>query len=197
MKDIAIIGYGGFAREVKAHLSPRKVQFFVDDVYWRENTSGVLKLSQFDVASFRAIVAVGDPTAREDIVNRMPVGTEFFTFVHPSATILDEETIEIGEGSIICAGTVLTTNIQIGKHAHLNLNSTVGHDCVIGDYFTASPGVNLSGNLNVGNRVYVGTNSAIREKIYICDDVTIGMQSGVVKNITEKGTYVGSPTKRL
>ena len=197
MKKIAIIGYGGFAREVKAHLSVEDVPFFVDDAYWRENSAGVLRLSQFNASSFKAIVAVGDPADREDIVSRLPINTEFFTFVHPSATILDKDTVEIGEGSIICAGTVLTTNIKIGRHAHLNLNSTVGHDCIIGNYFTASPGVNISGNCEIGNRVYVGTNAAIREKIMICDDVTIGMQSGVVKYITKPGTYVGSPAKPL
>jgi UDP-3-O-[3-hydroxymyristoyl] glucosamine N-acyltransferase len=55
----------------------------------------------------------------------------------------------------------------------------------------------VSGNCTIGNRVYLGTNSSIREKIEICDDVTIGLNSGVVKNIKESGVYVGSPSKKI
>jgi UDP-3-O-[3-hydroxymyristoyl] glucosamine N-acyltransferase len=88
-------------------------------------------------------------------------------------------------------------DVKIGKHAHLNLHTTIGHDCRIGDYFTTAPGVKVSGNCNLGDCVYLGTNSSIREKINICNNVTIGLGSGVVKHILEPGTYVGLPTKKI
>ena len=99
--------------------------------------------------------------------------------------------------SIICSGTIITTNVKLGKHTHLNLHTTIGHDCVIGDYFTTAPGVQISGNENIGNRVYFGTRSCVKQKITICDDVIIGMNAGVVKNITESGTYIGTPAKKI
>ena len=105
--------------------------------------------------------------------------------------------IEIGEGSVICAGSILTTNIKIGKHSHLNLLTTIGHDTVVGDYFTTAPGAKISGNCNIGECVYFGTNSSVREKITICDNVTIGLNGGVVKNINKSGIYVGVPTRLL
>ena len=86
---------------------------------------------------------------------------------------------------------------QMKKHAHLNLITTIGHDCSIGDYFTTAPGVQISGNEIIGDRVYFGTRSCVKEKIHICDDVTIGMNSGVVKKITESGTYIGTPAKKI
>ena len=99
---------------------------------------------------------------------------------------------------MICPGTIVAGgNLKIGKHALLNISSTIGHDCQIKDFFTASPGANISGTCTFGNRVYFGTNSACREKITICDDVIIGMQSSVLRNIIEPGTYVGSPVKKL
>jgi UDP-3-O-[3-hydroxymyristoyl] glucosamine N-acyltransferase len=55
----------------------------------------------------------------------------------------------------------------------------------------------ISGNVTVGDKLYMGTNSSIREKINICSDVTIGMNSAVVKDITEKGIYVGLPSKKI
>jgi UDP-3-O-[3-hydroxymyristoyl] glucosamine N-acyltransferase len=41
----------------------------------------------------------------------------------------------------------------------------------------------------------LGTNSSIKEKLFINDDVVIGLNSGVVNNITKPGVYVGTPAK--
>jgi UDP-3-O-[3-hydroxymyristoyl] glucosamine N-acyltransferase len=122
---------------------------------------------------------------------------KYFSFIHSSAKILYEKSVNIGIGSIICFGSVLTCDISIGKHSQLNLNTTVGHDTIIGDYFTSAPGVNISGNVNIGNRVYMGTNSSIRNRTYVCDDVIIGMGSCVIKDITEPGTYIGTPAVKI
>lgn len=91
----------------------------------------------------------------------------------------------------------MTCNIKIGKHAHLNLHTTIGHDCIIGDYFTTAPATNISGNCEFGECVYFGTNSSVRQGIKICDNVTIGMGGIVVKNINEEGVYIGNPVKKL
>lgn len=191
----ALIGYGGFAREIKSHMGC-DLTFFVDDEYWKEGHSEVLPLSTFNPNEYQVLIAIANPIDRYNVVNRLPKETEYFSFIHPSAIILDDN-INIGVGSIVCAGSILTTNIKIGKHTHLNLQTTIGHDCVIGDYFTTAPGVKVSGNCDIGDRVYIGTNSSIREKIKICDDVTIGLGAGVVKHITEPGVYVGCPVKKI
>ena len=59
------------------------------------------------------------------------------------------------------------------------------------------PGAIVSGNVTMGNNVYMGTNSTIREEITITDNVTVGLNSGVIKNINQEGTYVGLPAKNL
>ncbi len=194
----AIIGNGGFGREVyhsiKSDNKSEDIQFFVDDIY-HTGDDGTLPLSKFDPEIYQVIIAVGDPKSRKLIVERLPKNTVYFTHIHSSVIILDPD-IKIGEGSIICANCILTTNIVLGKHTHLNLSTTIGHDCVIGDFFTTAPGAKISGNCNISDIVYFGTNSSIREKLNICSDVTIGLNAGVVKNITEPGTYVGVPAKK-
>jgi sugar O-acyltransferase (sialic acid O-acetyltransferase NeuD family) len=192
----ALIGGGGFAREIKSHIGDPKIKCFVDDEYWKENDDYIFPLSKFDSKKYKVIVAIGDPKDRFDMIQKLPKDTKYFKFIHPSAQILGKDTF-IGEGSVICAGCILTTNITIGKHAHLNLQTTIGHDCRIGDYFTTAPGVKVSGNCNIGDLVYLGTNSSVREKITICDDVVIGLNSGVIKNITESGVYGGTPCKKI
>lgn len=194
-KDIAIIGAGGFSREIQAHMG-RKTICFVDDQYWKENDGWILKISDFDPKKYKVLIAIGNPKQRASIVDKLPMETEYFTFIHSSAQILDGNN-KIGEGSIICANVIITTNVTLGRHTHLNLSSTVGHDTVIGDFFTTAPGAKISGNCKIGDRVYFGTNASVREKISICDDVTVGLNAGVVKDIIAPGTYVGIPAKGL
>lgn len=196
IQDKALIGSGGFAREIMAHLGKFGMPCFVDDEYWEENCKNIHKLSEFDPDKYEVMVAIGDPKIRQSIVNRLPAATRYFSYIHPSSQILAED-VEIGEGSIICAGCIVTTNVKIGKHAHLNLQTTVGHDTQIGDYFTSAPGVKISGNCSIGDCVYLGTNSSVKEKIKIIGFSTVGLNSGVVKPISEPGTYVGTPAKRI
>lgn len=191
-----IIGAGGFAREIKKHMGDTSIKFFINNEFWVENDNNIYKLSELDINKHQVIVAVGNPIDRYNIIKKLPYGTKFFTFIHESCIILSDD-IEIGEGSILCAGCILTTNIKIGKHSHLNLQTTIGHDTTVGDFFTTAPGVKISGNCNIGNKVYLGTNSSVREKITICDDVIIGLNSGVVKNINNPGTYGGVPIKEI
>ena len=194
-----IIGAGGFGKEIYWSLSMREranTVFFVDDEYWNDSNEKILPLSSFDSDKYEVVIAIADSYHRERIVNSLPKNTKFFTHIHPTAQIHGDD-VEIGPGSIICAGSIITTNVKIGKHAHINLITTIGHDCVIGDYFTTAPGVQISGNEKIGDRVYFGTRSCIKQKLTICDDVIIGMNAGVVKNITEPGTYIGTPAKKM
>jgi sugar O-acyltransferase (sialic acid O-acetyltransferase NeuD family) len=192
----ALIGAGGFANEVKAQMGDFNMICFIDDEYYKPNDKNILPLSQFNPNDYEVLIAVGDPTDRKDIVNKLPKKTKYFTFIHPSVQILGND-VTIGDGSIICAGSIITTNCVIGNHTHLNLQTTIGHDCRIGDFFTTAPGAKVSGNCTIGNCVYIGTNVSIKQKIEICDNVIIGLNAGVVKNILISGTYVGVPAKKI
>ena len=118
----ALIGAGGFAREIMAHMK-QYLPCFVDDIYYKDNSENILPLSSFNPNEYEVLVAVGSPIDRLNIVSRLPENTKYFSFIHPSAQVLDAS-IEIGEGSIVCANSILTTNIKIGKHCHLNLSTT-------------------------------------------------------------------------
>lgn len=191
----ALIGAGGFAREIRAAMQTPDIQFFVNDEY-EDLDNNILGLSKFNPKEYMVAVAIGDPIVRHNIVQSLPKETKYFTFIDPTAQIHDDN-VQVGEGSIICAGTIITTNVKLGKHTHLNLLTTIGHDTQIGDYFTTAPGAKISGNCNIKDRVYFGTNSSVKQKVDICDDVTIGLNAGVVKNITESGVYIGIPAKKI
>jgi sugar O-acyltransferase (sialic acid O-acetyltransferase NeuD family) len=177
---IQIIGKGGIGREVAGYCR--------DEYNTFENEC---KGIRNDVGT---IIAIGDGAVRKRITEQFPglKYTKFFAW-----NVWEPRDCAIGDGTIICPGTILTTGITIGTHVIINLNCTIGHDCVIGDFVTISPGANISGNVTIGDMCYIGSNAVIREKISICAGVTIGAGGVVVKDITEPGVYVGNPVKKI
>lgn len=192
----ALIGAGGHAQEVRAHMNNFTIPCFVDDTYWSPNINNIFPLSEFDPSKYEVIVAVGNTVDRANIVKKLPRETTYFTYIHPTAQLLSND-IRIGEGSFIGANSVLTYNIKIGNHAILNRAVHIGHDCRIGHYFSAMPGSIVSGNVTIFDAVYLGNNASIKEKLTIQSLVNIGTNAAVVKNIEEAGTYVGVPTKKI
>lgn len=205
---ICIFGTGGFGREVLFCLMDslnienetlmNDICFMVDDEHYCEtevNGVPVIRKSEFDIERHTMIIAIGDSSTRKKIVDSFPQHTKYTTIIHPSAVI--SKWVEIGPGSIVTAGCILTCNIKIGAHAQINLHTTIGHDCKIGDYFTTAPASNVSGSCIIGNQVYLGTNSTIKQGITLADNIIVGMGGVVVKDITEPGIYIGNPIKKL
>lgn len=191
-KRRALIGSGGHAREVMTQMGDI-LTCFIDDDYYKEEYTNTFPLSKFDPNEWTVMIAVGDSSSRKSIYERLPANTEFFTYVHHTAQIIGN--CKIGEGSFIGANSILTCDIEIGRHSILNRGNHIGHDCEIGDFFSAMPGAIVSGNVKMSDSVYMGTNSSIRENVSITSNVTIGMNSCVIKDVTESGIYVGVPAK--
>lgn len=211
-KPICIVGTGGCARDIyccladvfqvhNVEIKGRVVFSDVDSCPLSYVNMGdgqdveVVKESQLNFDKYAFIIGVGDPKVREIIVNKYPLDICYATVIHPSAIISDHA--EIGEGSVIAAGCIITCNVRMGKHTQLNLRTNITHDCNAGDYFTTALSVNVCGNCTIGNRVYLGTNASLRQGTSICDDVTVGMGGVVLNNITEPGVYVGVPVRKM
>lgn len=189
-----LIGAGGFAREIVAEVflqTKMRLKCFVDDEYW---VDGLYKISEFNPESQSALIAVGNPADKIKLLGKLPENTKFWNYISPNAYV---NNLTLGTGNFICAGVIITTDVKIGNHVHLNLQTTIGHDSVLGDFVTTAPSVNISGNVTIGKGVYLGTKSCIREKISICDNVVLGMNAGVVSDIEESGVYVGTPAKKI
>lgn len=212
MKGIVVFGTGGFAREVQQLLEDwisqnRQVDQdipvlgFLDE---NESTHGQ-KIHGYDVlggidwlkenSDVGIVIGIGNPETKEKIIKSIKkVGDfKFPIIIHSSAVI--GEYIKIDEGSIICAGNILTTDIEVGKFVTLNLNCTIGHDVVINDYVTIAPGVNVSGNVNVGRCTDLGTNSVIIQGKKIGEHSILGAGAVVVKDLPSYTTSVGNPAK--
>lgn len=143
------------------------------------------------------IVAIGAPKIKSPVVKSLQKfkHVHFPVLIHERSHIQDMERIRIGQGSIICAGVVLTTSINIGDHVLLNLNVTVGHDTTIGSCSSIMPGVNLAGNVTLGNEVMVGSGANIINKIQVGNFTIIGAGSVVNHNIPAASTAAGVPAR--
>lgn len=197
LKKLALYGAGGHASEVVAQLKTvnyQSIKLFVDEQYVAE---GLCSIKEFNAEEYLMMIPVSDSVSREKMVRKLPEETEYWTFIHPTALLMDNETIKLGKGCFIGAYSILTTDIEIGDHAILNRGVHIGHGSRIGNFFSAMPSSVVSGDVVIGNNVYLGTNASVKEKINICDGVTIGMNSPVHHNITESGIYVGDNLRKI
>ena len=206
MKKLAIVGTGGFAKEVFCLISDLGLEknfvCFFEPNYDASIHSNlklferpIFPLSDIDIDLHVITIAISNSKIREKIVNQLPNNIEYITLIHPN--VINSKFINIGIGSIICAGSILTCDIKIGKHSHLNLKTTVGHDCTINDFFTTAPNVSISGNCIIDKHVYLGTSSMLKQGLTITSNVTVGIGAVITKNIIKSGVYVGNPAKEL
>ncbi len=213
-EQIAIYGGGGFAREVAWLIQScnRNQKFynvvcFVDDAVHSQgqilNRIPVVSFEQArrDFHGIGVVGAIGNPKARQVVMDKaVRAGFKTMTIIHPNVEY--SEWVEFGPGAVICAGNILTTNIKLGEQVQINLDCTIGHDVIMGDYTTLAPGVHVSGWVHFGKRVYVGTGAVIingtqEQPLIIEDDVVIGAGSCVTKSIASGLTVVGVPAKPL
>lgn len=211
MKELYIVGAGGFGREIlwlvqriNEHEPTWKFSGFIDD---NEELHGLIRdgypvLGGCDYLQkltndVWVVVAVGTAQVKKKVVEKLEQlpKVQFATLIDPSVQL--SSSVSIAEGSIICAGSVLTVDVKIGNHVAVNLNCTVGHDAVLQDYTTVYPGVHISGNVDVGQCVELGTGSQIIQGKKIEKNIVVGAGSVVTKDLVEQGTYVGAPVRKV
>lgn len=206
MNKIAIIGFGGFGREVEMLIEQINekekiwefIGFFDDASIDDSRHLGDLKVLNEYAENIYVVIAIGNPLIKEKIVERIEnKNIKYATLIHPSVQIGKSEIVNIGEGCIITAYNVITVNINIGSHVILNLSCTVGHDTTIADYCSFMPSVNISGEVKVNEKVFVGTGAKIINQVEIGESVTIGAGAVVVKSIPPKCTAIGIPAKPI
>lgn len=207
---LAIFGAGASGREV-AWLAREcwgddlPLTFLVDKldlVGAAQNGIPVVHLSDFAKMPLDTpvVVAIGDPALRERSVRKcVAAGLAFVSLVHPRVEA--SRWISIGSGALVCAGTVLTTNITIGPHVHINVGCTVSHDANLAEFVTLSPGVHISGWVNIGRRAFLGTgavviNGSSERPISIGENAVIGAGACVIEDVAPGATVVGVPATR-
>ena len=208
MKDLVIIGAGGFGRETAALIHDIKEKEttwtflgFIDDAVSGKTIEGqpvigsVNDLSQMDPKP-NVVVAIANSNVRETIVTKLKKdGFIFPSIIHPTVTVGPEVTI--GEGCIICQNVIFTTNVIVGPFCILNLNCTFGHDTVLEDYISMMSHTAIAGDVHIGKACYFGLHCTVINQKSITEGCTFGAGAVIVHDIKESGTYVGVPARKI
>ncbi len=205
---IVIVGAGGFGREVLSwlHTSPQWMErntvgsiVFVDDGIPTVPVDAPLISTIADYVpepNDLAICSIGSPAVRQRIVAALETrGVQFATFVHDRALVVTNA--GMGPGAVVCPGVIVTTHVSLGRHVHINLNSTIGHDVVIGDFVTISPGCHLGGFSGLAQGVFLGTGAVILPAKKVAADAVVGAGAVVVRDVLADTTVVGNPARPL
>jgi len=202
---IYILGAGNMARETyniyKDLKRLEEVAGFIEEshsnIVFKIHGKRVMDASIIDELPKDSIFigAIGSPKRKRWIEEIERRGFGFETVIHPS--VIRGELVKMHQGSIICPAVVLTCNIEIGRHTIVNINSTVSHDCVIGDFVTICPGVNIGGNSKIDNETWVGIGATIINKVSIGRGAYICAGAVVTEDIPENVLAAGVPAKPL
>lgn len=211
-KIIGVYGASGFGKEVmplirQQYSDLKKEQFvFIDDGQAGSVLNAYPVLSYVDFLKDKSAeklvtIAIANSTVREKLSIQLEQDNiKAISVVAANTLIFDQ--VEIGEGSLFCSFTHVTSNVKIGKYFHANIYSYIAHDCVIGDYVTFAPGVKCNGNINIEDHAYIGTGAIIKQgtpdkPLVIGKGAIVGMGAVVTKSVPPGVTVVGNPARIL
>ena len=191
-------GHGKVAADIAIRSGYEEILFLDDNPEARECLGWpvVGRVSEADGYQGDFFVAIGNPTVRERIQNKLEgQGKNLALLIHPSAIL--GIGVTIGKGSILMAGVVVNPCAEIGKGCILNTTASVDHDCKVGDYVHVSVGAHIAGTVTIGAKTWIGVGAAVKNNVTIAQNCMIGAGATVVRSITEAGTYIGTPARKI
>jgi sugar O-acyltransferase (sialic acid O-acetyltransferase NeuD family) len=213
-EPLVLIGSGGFGRETievvrainDAAASPRwDLLGFLDDDASRHGErfggipvlGGVARLAELDDA--RVVVCTGHPgnfASKRAIVERLGLGPErYATLVHPAAVV--PASCPLGAGTVVLAGAVFTTEVEVGAHVGVMPQAVLTHDDRVADYAIVAAGVRLAGGVQVREGAYLGAGCLVRENRTIGAGALIGMGAVVTTDVPDGEVWAGTPARFL
>jgi sugar O-acyltransferase (sialic acid O-acetyltransferase NeuD family) len=206
-----VIGAAGHAQEVawslreqrRAEGCPCELRFFDDRVQQGPLPSelgdvvGAIDDVHEHVSESAALVlGVGLPRLKVSLVERLaPLAVPWTTVVHPRATI--GPNVELGEGTYVAAGAIVTVNVRIGRFVTVNMHCQLAHDDVVEEFATLHPDTHLSGNVTVGVGCELGTGSVVIPGARLGDWTVLGAGCVAVRSLPGGATYVGLPAQAV
>lgn len=204
-KGVFLFGYSGHAYVViesilelgleirgyfdlcEAQRNPYSLQYLGS-----ENQSDIKKIINDDFV----FPCVGDNGIRQNLINLFDrLGLNQFAVKDPSALV--SRTAIIGNSTYVGKGVVVNALVEVGKGVVLNTGSVIEHECKIEPYAHIAPGSILCGNVTVGSLSFIGANSVVRQNTKIADNIVVGAGSVVVKDVLERGVWVGNKLKKI
>ncbi len=202
--NLIIIGAGGQGKvcaDIALRIGNWQHVFFLDDNTCITSSMGIKVIGTTAeipelIGSNDFFVGIGDNLIRENIYKQLQrLGVSVPVLIHPKAVI--GSMVEIGSGSVVMAGAIVNCCSKIGVGCIINTGSTVDHDNIIEDFVHISPGVHTAGVVKIGERCVIGIGASVSNGITIAKNCIVGAGAVVVKSLTDAGTYIGVPAKKM
>lgn len=211
MKQIVLIGAGGFGREAASiievlnSIRPRyELLGFLDDsdaFHTGMSINGYPYLGKREwILEHKDDVVcnctIGSPAVKGRIQRElMAQGVQFETLVAYGVYI--GPYTQIGPGCVFYGGVTISVNCNIGAGVLLNEQVNIGHDAIIGDYTTIMPATGISGGCRVGDEVAIGGHAFIIPDRKVGERARIAAGSIVFTNVKAGTTVLGNPARRM
>lgn len=204
-----IVGAGGFAREIYSYLSETNYEFggYILSGFLDDNLSALdgyklkhkvdMRLLTEDISiGSKLIMAIANPSLKERVFKYYKnIGLEFLTYIHNTAFV--GQRVCLGEGTIVGPKSVITADVDVGKCVTINALSSIGHNAIIGDYSTLSGHCDVTGFVQLGARVFMGSHALIIPSVQIGDGAIIGAGSVVISRVKPGLTMFGNPARKV
>ena len=208
IRDLLVVGAGGFAREtveaVRAVNERRptwRLRGLLDDDPARHGAEvgGVPIIGSIELVhdhpSALVVLTTGRPdnyVSRPQIAGRLGLpDTRYATIVHPTAVV--GSTCSVGAGSVLLAHVDLTADVVVGRHVAVMPQVVLPHDARIDDFATLASGVRVGGACHVAEGAYIGAGACLRESITVGPRALVGMGSVVTRHVPGERVWLGSP----
>lgn len=209
MKNLIIVGAGGFGRElldwckeINAIEHKWEIKGFIDD---NENALASSECDYGIIGTIKDwqpseneefVIALGFPLVKQKVINSLlDRGANIVSVIHPDARI--GSFCKIGKGCIIYPDTRITVNVTIGDYVTILSQNFIGHDASIGNYSTLFGGCAVNGHVAIGERTLLNNHSSTVPSIKIGNDVTVGAGSFVVSNVRDGRHVFGNPARKI
>ena len=107
-----------------------------------------------------------------------------------------KKNVSVGNNSII-SKSLFTDATYIGENTKIDNLVHISHNCVIGKNCVITAGTILAGSVALEDRVWIGPNSTIYNKVICKESSIIGIGSVVLNNVDENSKVFGNPSRRI
>jgi sugar O-acyltransferase (sialic acid O-acetyltransferase NeuD family) len=199
-KKLFILGSGSLALEIVGWLRSdasfqMSISGFIDPYANADVIQGLPIHKEFNcVEGNLFILGIAKPEWREEFADAaIACGGIPFSYIHPTVIISDR--FKYSPGLFIAPYSTVSCDVLLAKFVHMNVRTSIGHDCSVGDYSILLGGNLVNGNVLIGRLVTIGSGAVIRPGKKIFDDATVGIGSVVVRNVKSAVTVFGVPAK--
>jgi sugar O-acyltransferase (sialic acid O-acetyltransferase NeuD family) len=191
-KDLMIIGY---PQSLLTQDSVEVAKEFIKSKISIISPSDFLKISDKD--NYQYFPGFGlDLCERQSIIDVLDsLNLDVVSYIHDTAQV--HKSSKIGRGVIIMNCSTVMQNVKIGDYCIIEMFCLIAHDSSVGSNCIIHSGSMIAGATSVGNNCTFNFKSSVLNRLSICNDVIVGAASTITKDITNAGTYVGTPARKI